>query len=135
MDSIQSKEDPCIRMMVNILIFSYARKVREEIVTLTQKHCYGCRTNHGSQRKHSCLMMSEVENLNIYFDDAVDKIDFQDVLNLWKSDIQLLDISETLKHKIETLLQSDDWRETNLPSKDKFYETVKKTMQLDYRFY
>jgi hypothetical protein len=79
MESIQDND---IRMMVEIYMFTYPRKVREVVVDLTRKHCYGCRINHPSQRNHSCLMMSDLEHLNMYFDDAMEEIDCHEVLNL-----------------------------------------------------
>ena len=116
-------------------MFTYARKVREVVVDLTRKHCYGCRIDHPSQRNHSCLMMSDLEHLNMYFDDAMEEIDFHEVLNLWKNESKLTDISQSLKDTFERLLQNSEWREMHLPNKDKFYDMVKRTMQLDYRFY
>lgn len=86
MESIQAaQEDNDIRMMVEIYMFTYARKVREVVEDLTRKHCYGCRIDHPSQRTHSCLMMSDLEHLNMYFDDVMEEIDCQEVLNLWKN--------------------------------------------------
>ncbi|CAG2210545.1 unnamed protein product [Mytilus edulis] len=73
MESTQTiTEGKEIRMTIDIYLFLYARKVVEEVRLLTRKHCFGCRNNHPSQRNHSCLMMSELEQLNIYFDDALE---------------------------------------------------------------
>jgi hypothetical protein len=43
-------------------------------------------------------MLSENERLNIYFDDAMEEIDCQKVLSLWKNEPKLTDISQKLKH-------------------------------------
>jgi hypothetical protein len=78
MESIQAdQEDNDIRMMVEIYMFIYARKLREAVEDLTRKHCYGCRIDHQSQRNHPCLMLAESERLNIYVDDAMEDIDCQ----------------------------------------------------------
>jgi len=136
MEFIQAaQEDNDIRMMVEIYMFTYARKVREVVEDLTRKHCYGCRIDHPSQRNHSCLMMSDLEHLNMYFDDAMEEIDCQEVLNLWKNETKLTDLSQKLKETFERLLQNSEWREMHLPNKDKFYDMVKRTIQLDHRFY
>ena len=132
MESIQDND---IRMMVEIYMFTYACKVREVVVDLTRKHCYGCRIDHPSQRNHSCLMMADLEHLNMYFDDAMEEIDCHEVLNLWKNESKLTDISQSLKDTFERLLRKSEWREMHLSNKDKFYDMVKRTMQLDYRFY
>lgn len=136
MESVQTvQEENSVKVMVEIYMFTYARKVRDEIEQLTQKHCFGCRNNDPSQRNHSCLMWSEMERLSFYFDDAMERIDCQEVLNLWKNETQLTDISQDLKDIFERLLRSDEWRENHLPSKDRFYDMVKNIMQLNHRFY
>jgi hypothetical protein len=136
MESIQAdQEDNDIRMMVGIYMFTYARKLREAVEDLTRKHCYGCRIDQPSQRNHPCLMLAESERLNIFVDDAMEDIDCQEVLNLWKNETKLIDISQKLKDTFERLLQNSEWREMHLPNKDEFYDMVKRTMQLDHRFY
>ena len=39
-------------------------------------------------------MLAESERLNIYVDDAMEDIDCQEVLNLWKNETKLIDISQ-----------------------------------------
>ena len=135
MESTQTiTEGKEIRMTIDIYLFLYARKVVEEVRLLTRKHCFGCRNNHPSQRNHSCLMMSELEQLNIYFDDALENVDCEELLELWKRDTKLTDISLELKNTFINLLQNCEWRENNLPDKDGFYEMTKKIIQLSDRF-
>lgn len=135
MESTQTiTEGKEIRMTIDIYLFLYARKVVEEVRLLTRKHCFGCRNNHPSQRNHSCLMMSELEQLNIYFDDALENVDCEELLELWKRDTKLTDISLELKNTFINLLQNCEWRENNLPDKDGFYEMTKKIIQLGDRF-
>jgi hypothetical protein len=136
MESIQAdQEDNDIRMMVGIYMFTYARKLREAVEDLTRKHCYGCRIDQSSQRNHPCLMLAESERLNIFVDDAMEDIDCQEVLNLWKNETKLIDISQKLKDTFERLLQNSEWREMHLPKKDEFYDMAKRTIQLDHRVY
>ena len=80
-------------------------------------------------------MLSESERLNIYVNDAMEDNDCQEVLNLWKNETKLIDISQKLKDTFERLLQNSEWREMYLPNKDEFYDMVKRAMQLDHRFY
>ncbi|VDI10520.1 Hypothetical predicted protein [Mytilus galloprovincialis] len=102
--------------------------------TFKPKHCFGCRNNHPSQRNHSCLMISELEQLNIYFDDALENVDCEELLELWKRDTKLTDIPLELKNTFINLLQNCEWRENNLPDKDGFYEMTRKIIQLGDRF-
>ena len=109
MESIQAtQEDNGIRMMVEIYMFTYARKLREAVEDLTRKYCYGCRIDHPSQRNHPCLVLAERERLNIFVDDAMEDIDCQEVLNLWKNETKLIDISQKLKDTFERLLQNSE---------------------------
>jgi hypothetical protein len=58
--------------------------------------------------------MSDLEHLNMYFDDAMEEIDCHEVLNLWKNESKLTDISQSLKDTFERLLQNSEWREMHL---------------------
>ena len=80
-------------------------------------------------------MLAESERLNIYVDDAMEDNDCQEVLNFWKNETKLIDISLKLKDTFERLLQNSEWREMHLPKKDEFNDMAKRTIQLDHRFY
>ena len=80
-------------------------------------------------------MLAESERLNIFVDDVMEDIDCQEVLNLWKNETKLIDISQKLKDTFERLLQNSEWREMHLPNKDEFYDMAKRTIPLDHRFY
>jgi hypothetical protein len=60
-------------------------------------------------------MLAESERLNIYVDDAMEDNDCQEVLNFWKNETKLIDISLKLKDTFERLLQNSEWREMHLP--------------------
>jgi hypothetical protein len=45
-------------------------------------------------------MMSDLEHLNMYFDDAMEEIDCHEVLNLWKNESKLTGISQSLKDAV-----------------------------------
>lgn len=135
MEEVQSvTQDKTTRMMINIYMFNYIKKVEEEIYFLTLQHCFGCREGDASQRKHSCLMMDDIEHLNIHFDDAMENVKCEEVLDLWKIDTHLTDIPEDLQNAFVKLLQNQKWQNEHLPNKDKFYEMVKNVIVLNHRF-
>ena len=70
--------------------------------------------------------MKDVEHLNIYFEDAMDKISCEDVLDIWKNDTSLTNISNLLKDEFVEWLKNSEWRNKHLPSKNRFYDMVKK---------
>jgi hypothetical protein len=51
----------------------FAKKLREEIVTLAAKHCYRCDVNHPSQTQHTCLMRTESEHLDVYLEEVFER--------------------------------------------------------------
>jgi hypothetical protein len=53
-----------IRFMVSIYNIVFTKKLREEIVTLATRHCYGFEVNHPSQAQHTSLMWTEFEHLD-----------------------------------------------------------------------
>lgn len=126
--------DRSMRMMTDVFMFIYARKVREMVDKLSRRHCYGCSAYHPSQRNHSCLMMTDIEHLNMYFDDAVDAIFLDEILYLWTVETQLTDIPQDLKDTFIKTIKSPEKREQIFPSKDAFYAMVKKTIELAVHF-
>jgi hypothetical protein len=49
---MESSEDS-IRFMVSIYNMVFTKKMRDELVTLAKKNCYGCEVNHLSQTQHT----------------------------------------------------------------------------------
>lgn len=112
-------------MMIDIYVFIFVRKVRENIRKLAVRDCLGCRTNH------VCLPMTDLEQLEWYFHAAVDNVCCDDVLVLWKCDTERAGLPQELTKIFITLLQSFQvW----LPDVDKLYEKTKKSIQLESRF-
>ena len=76
-----------IRFMVSIYNIVFAKKLREEIVTLATKHCNGCEVSHPSQRQHTCLMWTEFENLDMYLEEALETVDREEVRKMWDKEM------------------------------------------------
>ena len=114
-----------VRMMIDIYVFIFIDKVRENIRKLAARHCLGCRNDH------VCLPMSELEQFERYFHAALDGVCCDDVLVLWKRSTTRAGLPQDLREIFVALLQSFEvW----LPDVDKLYETTKKTIQLESRF-
>jgi hypothetical protein len=76
---MESSEDS-IRFMVSIYHMVFTKKMRDELVTLAKKNCYGCEVNHPSQTQHTCLMWTELEHLSVYLEEALETVDREEVL-------------------------------------------------------
>ena len=64
-----------IDVMLSIYNVEFAQQVRKELRELVKKHCYGCEVEHPSQTHHTCLMLTESEHLDAYFEEALDTVD------------------------------------------------------------
>jgi DNA-directed RNA polymerase subunit L len=70
----QFVSEDSIRFMVSIYNIVFAKTLREEIVTLAAKHCYGCDVNHPSQAQHTCLIRTESEHLDVYLEEELETV-------------------------------------------------------------
>ena len=68
-------------LISNIFHLVYADECVEPIYAERKNQCYGCETNHPSQRQHDCLMLSEEESWNLFYDNAKDGVEKEEV---WK---------------------------------------------------
>lgn len=71
-------EDSCVDLDWNLVYayvaMEYAIVSRSKVSEVWKEVCYGCRTNHGSQSRHECVMEGELD-YDAYFDKVMDKID------------------------------------------------------------
>ena len=115
-----------IRFMVSIYNIVFAKKLREEIVTLAAKHCYGCDVNHPSQAQHTCLIRTESEHLDVYLEEELETVDCEEVRKKWDNEMTRMDkmrYNEKIRVEIDKhsrkscieLLQDTEWCRTNLP--------------------
>lgn len=52
----------------------------KNIAKLIQERCHGCQVDHLSQKQHSCIMLDSEEHIKLYFEEAWDRINFDEVL-------------------------------------------------------
>ena len=78
------------RIMYHTLKYLYARMVLDFLTDVV--NCLGCEVNHPSQTQHTCLMWTNMEHLDIYFDVAYKKIDEKDIASRMKDQVDIMDI-------------------------------------------
>ena len=120
------------RFLKHTLDFIYARSIVDLQDHVIKENCYGCQVHHPSQVQHSCLMMSEAEHLDLYFDKAFDKIQFDDVVTILQKHIEIMDIS--IDHKNSVLSQLENWCNENKPEAKHLWYTTERLFSLRNRF-
>ena len=70
--------------ITDLLKSSYALQIRSLISTLVKKYCNGCYYDHPSQLEHDvCVMMTFEEQVNKWFDEALQMVDEDYVIGHW----------------------------------------------------
>ena len=100
--------------------------------------CDGCRSFDLSQRNHTCLLVSKLERIEIYFQDILNTINEDEILNEWTEAVEgLREIHTGLKYLLRLRLGCKDWRETQMKTetwKSRMLKTVKTLVLLERHF-
>jgi hypothetical protein len=132
---MSSEELKTQSLLMNIYSFIFARKIGEELADVAKGNFYGCQIDHPSQTHHSCLMLSEIEHLYSYYQEATGKVNTRDLFCLWKQEVKICDLSEETKNNFCVLLESNDFREKNCPSSNKLRSMVERLIFIRRSFY
>ncbi len=117
--------------------FMYARNILSKKRDIVTKMCYGCTVDHPSQVHHTCLMDSDEQHIDTYFEVMLEAVNEEEVLRQWSTAVDTLeDISPELLAFYKLKLYCDDWMATMKTNKwkDKMKIMTKKLLQLDRRF-
>ena len=127
--------------MLSIYNVEFAQQVRKGLGELVKKHCYGCEVEHPSQTHHTCLMWTESEHSDAYFEGALDTVDRKAVIDKWTAALKRIEgkygtnfqvnIDDTARSKFVRLLENVEWCKTNLPKPDRVCKDVKNIILLD----
>ena len=85
---IKTNPTECLsrRVLADQLTILYAEAVRDNVQKIAKYFCYGCRTGHLSQTKHSCIQLLPEQKLELYFDIAIRVLSDQEVIHEWHED-------------------------------------------------
>ena len=125
--------------LLNLYNFIYAHQARAKLFTVAMEECNGCQTNHPIQSQHTCLTLSELDQLEMYFAKLFSKVKFEDVFQQWQRETRRwTNISKDYLDNFSVMLQCDKWRQENNPMttqwKTSLYLKVKKLIVLDKLF-
>lgn len=111
--------------------FFYAKAILEKMSGVFSKNCIGCVTNSLSQMDHSCLTLTKTEQLKLYFEDILLKVDENEILRNWEHSISHLEEDYSIISGLYRLkLYCRDWRETDMKSAAWKSKMIRMTMQL-----
>ena len=102
------------RFLKHTLEFLYARTILELLNDVVKEHCYGCEVDHPSQVEHTCLMWTQIEHLDTYFNLTFDKIIYGDIVSKLRKEVEFMDIP--IDHKNSVLAQFEDWCNEHKPN-------------------
>ena len=71
-----------IEEKMNCMKLLYAKHVIKVLPEIIKEKCFGCQVEHPSQKHHDvCLMMEKDEKIEICMDDALQRINEEEIFN------------------------------------------------------
>ena len=104
----------------------YARAALDISSQVIREQCYGCQNDCCSQTDHTCLMLSEHEQLEIYFDLILEKINFNELLSTWDNAVKELNLSLDVYTNVKEKYFSNEWKQH--VNTDKYIQTLLQTV-------
>ena len=117
----------------------YARALLNVFASSLMKMCYGCVVDHPSQIHHECLMLSEEEKVQLCFDDMLQNVDEDAILEIWNqnvNDLQGISPEVLSAYKLRTF--SDEWRTNEMKTlswREYMQHTVVRLIKLERCFH
>ena len=120
------------RFLKHTLDYLYARTILELLNDVVKENCYGCEVDHPSQVEHTCLMWTQVEHLDVYFNLTFEKIIYGDIVKKFRKKVEFMDIP--IDDKNSVLDQFDDWCNEHKPKAETVQYIAERLLLLENRF-
>ena len=115
-------------LLNSYLDFFYAKEILWCQPQIVRRMCEGCQIESLSQTDHSCVLLSQQQQLILYFENILSEIDECDILIKWREAASQIATPEYIA-MYELKLNCPDWRQTmKTPSWKK--RIMQKTSQL-----
>ena len=103
------------RDIADLLKWCYALHLRPHMSAIAHQYCHGCSFDHPSQKEHNvCVMMTFEEQVDMWFNEALTKVDEDLVLGKWFGSIGGL-YPPVRYHEISRYIDPeyriDEWRD------------------------
>ena len=99
---------------------------------MVKENCYGCEVDHSSQVQHMCLMLSEADHLDMYFDKAFEKVQYEHMVIKLRKQVEIMDIP--IDYKNSVLDQFEDWCNEHKHKAESVQYIAEKLLLLENRF-
>ena len=100
-------------MLDTVFEYACATEILNIKGQVIREACTGCREGRLSQRDHTCLSLSEYEQLETYMNDMLREVNVTEVLRRWESIISgMPDLTPDLVDSYRLQMYRRDWRET-----------------------
>jgi len=114
------EEKGFVKIAKNMLCLAYAYAVKSEIAELFT--CAGCEENQGNQLGHDCVMLSTDDIIVLYFDEALKRVNHDDLVKVWREFV--------IRSSIPPLILQNTMQDQKLHReayvKEKYAEKIKK---------
>ena len=78
-----------------------------------KKKCFGCEQSRLSQLDHTCITLTNKQQLELYFEDILLEVDESNILMKWReAATAVLGVSEELLEISKQKIYSKEWHET-----------------------
>lgn len=94
--------------------FLYAKELSEKMYSVFRKKCLACQDCRLSQWEHTCLTLSDEQQLEVYFEDVLREVQELDILVKWDQAASALDIPAGEIELFKLKIFCKDWRDTNM---------------------
>lgn len=131
-----------VNFMLSVYNVKLAYKIKEDILNLAQKYCFGCEVGHPSQDNHTCILWTNFEQLESHFEEALINVNLKEVLDMWHHELNgikkgsknfKIDISDEQRQHFIKLLENEQWCRINLPKPDRLRKDVDDSFMLSNR--
>lgn len=102
-----------VSLLQSYFDFMYSKEISTAMRAVFVQMCSGCFNGCLSQSEHSCLTLTDKEQLELYFDEIVSCVDEENVLLKWSEAVSgLTGISSSIIEMFKLKIGCKDWRAT-----------------------
>lgn len=106
-----------VSLLESYFDFLYSKEISATMAAVFIQMCNGCVNGCLSQTEHSCLTLSDKEQLELYFEEIVMAVDEEDVVLKWTEAVSCIsDMPSSLIHMFKLKIGCKDWRSTAMKS-------------------
>ena len=110
-----------IKLINKLFISTYAVELCKHLHQLDMQHCCGCQVKNSHVE---CLMLTEDEKIELYFDEALQIVDLARVIDRVADNMKPFEIT------IETEAELHSWREKNPALSPDMNQKIKDTVKV-----